>query len=75
MTRFSGTTRGVGATFAQLEGDRQVERSSIYRTCCREDVLHRIFGHRGLSKTKCFALQERTRSCYFYLAKKKKKLK
>ena len=65
MTLFSDTRHGVGATFGLLGDDRQVERSSIYRTCCIKVVLGRIFGHRGRLKTECFVLQEHIRSCYF----------
>jgi hypothetical protein len=65
MRPFSDRTHGVGATFAQLEGDRRMERSSIYHTCCTKGVLRRICGHQGPLKIACCAPQERTHSCCF----------
>jgi hypothetical protein len=49
MMLASDTTHGVGTIFAQLEDDRGVEHSAIYRTCCIKAVLLR---HQGPLKTK-----------------------
>ena len=58
MTRFSDTMHSVGATFAQLEGDRQMERSTIYCTYCIKAILRRICGHEGPLKIKYSTHQE-----------------
>lgn len=63
MTLVSDTKHGAGAIFAQLEDDRQVERSAIYRTCCIRAVLRRICGRLGPLKIKYSAPRERTHSC------------
>lgn len=65
MTLFSDTTHGVGATFAQLVGDHQEGRLTIYHTCCIKGVQRQICGHQDPLKTKYSAHQEHTRSCCF----------